>query len=33
MTYARRFDHTVINENLETAIEETTTLVREFLNN
>lgn len=33
MTYARRFDHTVINENLETAIEETASLVREFLNN
>lgn len=30
-TYARRYDHTVVNDNLETAIEEVNQLVSAFL--
>lgn len=31
MTYARKFDHIVTNDNLETAIEETAKLINDFL--
>lgn len=31
LTYARRFDHVIVNDKLEDAIQEAETLVREFL--
>lgn len=32
MTYARRFDHQIVNDNLESTLEEVTKLVSDFLN-
>ncbi len=31
LTYARRFDHVIVNDDLETASKEAETLIRNFL--